>query len=68
MNTADIRIPFADAAGARRAAEAIAPDNGGHVAVQVEDAILVVGASAATPLGLLRSIEDVLECLHALRS
>lgn len=59
MNKATLRIAM-DAAQAQRLAAALAPDNGTHADARAGGDVLVVTAESGTPLGLLRTIEDVL--------
>ena len=64
-HTAGLRIRFASHTEAERAGRALAPDNDGHVAWLAEGSELVLEASGATLLGLLRTVDDVLGCLRA---
>lgn len=59
-----LRLAFASADEAARMAAALAPENEGFVRTRVEGATLVVEAEAATPLSLLRTLDDVLVCLQ----
>lgn len=65
MHTASLRIRFASHTDAERAGRSLDPDNAGQVAWFVEGPELVLEASGATLLGLLRTVDDVLGCLRA---
>lgn len=65
MHTASLRIRFTSRTEAERAGRALDPDNAGQVAWFVEGDELVLEASGATLLGLLRTVDDVLGCLRA---
>jgi hypothetical protein len=60
-----LRIRCRDAAEATRLLRALAADDPGHATLRQEGAGLVVEASSATALGLLRTLDDLLGCLRA---
>lgn len=62
---ATLRIAFATHADAEAAQAVLAPDNGEHLQSRVEGRDLVLTAAAATPMGLLRTLDDALACLRA---
>jgi hypothetical protein len=63
--TAEVRIRLRDAAAAQRAYRALSADDAGHAALAVDGRDLVVVASSASALGLLRTLDDLLGCLRA---
>lgn len=65
MHTASLRIRFASHTDAERAGRALEPDHDGQAAWFVEGNELVLEASGASLLGLLRTVDDVLGCLRA---
>jgi hypothetical protein len=65
VHTASLRVRFASRTDAERAGRALEPDNAGQVAWAVEGSDLVLEASAATVLGLVRTVDDLLGCLRA---
>ena len=65
MHTASLRVRFPSRVEAERAGRALDPDHGGHVAWLVEGDELVLEASAASVLGLVRTVDDLLGCLRA---
>ena len=65
MHHAIVRLAFADEAAAKRAQAALLPDNGGYLRTRVDGNVLVLEASGATPLGMLRSLEDAFNGLRA---
>lgn len=54
-----------DSVEAEQLRRSIAADDAGHLTLRVEGATLVVEADSATPLGVLRTLDDVLGCLRA---
>lgn len=62
---ARLRLHADSAEQALRLAASLAPDDDGYVAVRVEGATIVVEASAAAPMGLLRSLDEVVAVLAA---
>jgi hypothetical protein len=64
-NRITLRLACASPQEAKRFVAALAPDNGGHLTATADGATLVLDAAAEAPLGLLRTIEDALQCLHA---
>ena len=64
-NRGILRLQFPDRRAAEAARQAIEPDNLGHATCRVEGRTLVVEASAASMMGLLRSLDDVMGCLRA---
>lgn len=65
MHRATLRLAFADAAQAERLRASVAADDDGHLALRREGATLVVEASAPTPLGLLRGLDELVAQLAA---
>ncbi len=65
MNGITLRLGTASAEDAERFLAALAPDNGDFLTVRSEGHVLILEATAAMPLGLLRTVEDALQCLHA---
>ena len=64
--SARARLEFPTADEARAAMQALAPDNGEFLRASVDGRTLQLEATAATPLGLLRTLEDAITCLRAL--
>ena len=62
---ARVTLAFATAEEAQAAAAAIAPDNGGHLRARCEGPLLHLEASADSPMGLLRTLDDAMACLRA---
>ena len=62
---ATLRLPFHDEAQAKRLAASLAPENEGFVRVRVEGATLVAEAESDTPMGLLRTLDEVVAVLAA---
>jgi hypothetical protein len=60
-----LRIRCRDSGEAERARRSLAADDDGHAVLRVEGTVLVVEASSATALGVLRTLDDVLGCLRA---
>jgi hypothetical protein len=65
-HAATLLLWFPDEEGARTALGALAPDNEGHLEARLKGTTLVLSASSATPMGLLRTLDDALGCLRAL--
>jgi hypothetical protein len=63
--SAVLRLRCRDSGEADRLRQSLAVDDAGHAAFRVEGATLVVEATAASALGLLRTIDDALGCLRA---
>lgn len=63
--TATLTLEFASESDARTVARAIAPDNGTHATCKAIGRRVQVVASADTPMGLLRTLDDLLECVRA---
>lgn len=59
-HAATLRLRFASPEQAQRIAESLAPENEGYLRARVEGATLVAEAQADTPLGLLRTLDEVL--------
>ena len=59
---AELRLVLDDA---DVAAQALGPDNDGHIEAEVEAGTLVLSAASPSPMGLLRSLDDALGCLRA---
>ncbi len=64
-HAATVRLQMADRAAAERARRALEADNGDFLTAYVDGKALVMDAEAESPLGLLRTIEDALNCLRA---
>lgn len=62
---ATMRLAFRDETEARRLAASLAPDDDGFVSIRVEGSTLVAEAKSETPLGLLRSLDEVVATLIA---
>ena len=60
--TAELRLELPDP---ETASAALAPDDDGHLEHDVEDGQLVLRTASASPLGLLRTLDDALGCLRA---
>lgn len=65
MHSAEVKITYASAEEAQRAAQALAPDNGGYLLTTVEQDALLLRCEADSPMGLLRTLDDALGCLRA---
>lgn len=65
MHRVALRIEAASAAEARHFVAALAPENGTFLTARAQDNVIVLAAEAETALGLLRTVEDALQCLHA---
>lgn len=65
LHTATLRLAFATPEEAARVAAALRPENGDHVSIVQEGAILVATAEATSPLSLLHTLDDVLACAGA---
>lgn len=61
----EVRIDFGDAAVADAVHRALAPDNAEYVTARVEGSVLVAGAAADSPGGLLHTLDDLLACVTA---
>lgn len=64
-HAATLRLSFGSPEEAARMAASLAPDDDGHVRLRVEGATLVVEAASDAPLGLLRSLDEVVAQLAA---
>lgn len=62
---ADVRIRLRDAAAAQRLVRALAADDAGSAAIAADGSDVVVTASGASALGLLRTLDDLLGCVRA---
>lgn len=62
---ATLRLRFASPAQAAHLAASLAPENEGFVRVDVEGSVLVAEAGSDTPLGLLRTLDEVVAVLAA---
>lgn len=60
-----LRLVFATPGEAARVAASLAPENDGFVTVRQEGATLLAEAVADAPLGLLRTLDDLLACAGA---
>ncbi|MEK6984772.1 MAG: hypothetical protein AABX89_00090 [Candidatus Thermoplasmatota archaeon] len=65
MHRITLRIEASSAEEARHLVASLAPENGTFLTARVEGAFIVLDAEATTALGLLRTVEDALQCLHA---
>ena len=65
MNSITLRIAAGSPQEAARLVAALAPDNGEFLVARAEGAAIVLETKAESPLGLLRTVEDALQCLHA---
>lgn len=64
MNTATVRLELG-AEAARTAMAALEPDNGEHLQALVEGDELVLSCSGSV-MGVLRTLDDALDCVRAL--
>lgn len=62
---ATLRLHFDSPEQAARLAASLAPENGSFVTTRIEGNALVAEASAPTPLGLLRTLDEVIVVLAA---
>lgn len=62
---ATLRLRFDDAEQAARLAASLTPDDDGFVRVTVEGDTILAEAASETPLGLLRTIDEVIATLAA---
>lgn len=62
---ASLRLHFDNPAQAMRLVASLAPENEGFVRMRVEGATLVAEAESETPMGLLRTLDEVLATLAA---
>ena len=62
---ATLRLQFDSAEQAARLAASLAPENEGFLRTRVEGAILLAEAESDTPMGLLRTIDEVVSVLAA---
>ncbi|HUR63843.1 MAG TPA: hypothetical protein VM241_05105 [Candidatus Thermoplasmatota archaeon] len=60
-----LRVRCRDSVEAEQARRSLAADGDGHASLRVEGAVLVVEATSASALGLLRTLDDLLGCLRA---
>lgn len=58
-----LALDYADEARARAVRDALAPDDAGFVRSRTEGARLLAEMEAATPMGLLHTLEDYLACV-----
>lgn len=67
MNTsrAEVRVACGDAAAAAILMAALQADDPGHIDVRVDGSDLVLVATADSRMGLLRTLDDALQCLRA---
>jgi len=56
---ATLRLALDTPAQAERLRASLAADDDGHLALRVEGAVLVIEADAGAPLGLLRTLDEV---------
>lgn len=62
MSTAELRLALDDPALAQAA---LAPDDEGHLSSRIDGGVLVLAATSDSPMGLLRTLDDVMGCLRA---
>ncbi len=62
---ATLRIAFHSPQDAATALRALSADNGTFLTASVDGSVLVLSAHAASPLGLLRTLDDALNGLRA---
>lgn len=62
---ATLTLETRDAKEAVALAAALTPDNGSHASCKAVRAAVVVEVQADSTMGLLRSLDDVLECARA---
>ncbi|MGB1585835.1 MAG: hypothetical protein ACPHID_02160 [Thermoplasmatota archaeon] len=62
MNTATLRLALERP---EEAQAALAPDDGGFLVTRVDGSVLELTARAEAPMGLLRTLDDVMGCLRA---
>lgn len=62
---ASLRIRMRDAAAAQRLVRSLAADDAGSAAILAEGRDVIVACSAATAMGLLRTLDDLLGCVRA---
>ncbi len=63
---ATVRFAFATPEDAAAACKALEPDHEGHMQGRVEGNVLVLTATSASALGMLRTLEDAIQCVQAL--
>lgn len=63
--SAVLRLRCRDSGEAERLRRSLAPDDAAHAVLRLEGATLVVEAGPQAPLGLLRTLDDLLGCLRA---
>ena len=62
---ATLRLHFDSTEQAARLAASLAPENEGFVTTRVEGATIVAEAASDTPMGLLRTLDEVVSVLAA---
>lgn len=62
---ATLRLHFDSHAQAKHLAASLAPENEGFVRTRVEESVIVAEAESDTPMGLLRTLDEVLAVLAA---
>ncbi|HET6405507.1 MAG TPA: KEOPS complex subunit Pcc1 [Candidatus Thermoplasmatota archaeon] len=62
---ATLRLELGTPDRAARLAASLAPENEGFVSTRVEGATLVAEARSDTPMGLLRTLDEVVACIAA---
>lgn len=68
MNDATLRIQCRSAEEAQQWLAALVADDADALQAAVEDDTLVLHAQARTRMGLLRTLDDALECLRAVEA
>lgn len=62
---AEVRVRLRDAASAQRLMQSLLADDDGQAAMAVDGRDLILVASSASAMGLLRTLDDVLGCVRA---
>lgn len=65
IHAATLRLHFDSTSQAARLAASLAPENDGFVTTRVEGSTIVAEASADSPMGLLRTLDEVVAVLAA---
>ena len=64
-HSASLRIRLKSSADAEAARRALEPENGPFLSALCDGATLVLEAKSGTALGLMRTLDDALDCLKA---
>ncbi len=62
---AEVRLTLASAAQAEQVLGALSPENAAYVDARIEANVLVATATAAAPMSLLHTLDDLLACAAA---